>query len=59
MNPTFKKYLPYLTIASIFGAGWIRCHLHEQEIRNELDKAWTAIYEEDQDYFNEFYRPEK
>lgn len=55
----FKKYLPSLFFSSIFGAGWIYCHIREQKVRNELDKAWTAIYEDDQDYFDTFYRPEK
>lgn len=59
MNATLKKYLPNLIIASICGAGWIFCHIREQKILTELDKAWTEIYEEDQEYFDKFYRPEK
>lgn len=55
----FKKYLPNLIGFVICGAGWIYCHIREQKVRNELDKAWTAIYEDDQEYFNTFHRPEK
>ena len=59
MNTTLKKYLPNLIIAAVCGAGWICCHIREQKTLAELDRAWTAIYENDQEYFDSFYRPEK
>ena len=40
-------------------AGWIYCHIREQRTMRLLDEAWTAIYENDQDYMDKFYRPEK
>lgn len=55
----FKKCLPSLILSSIFGAGWIYCHIREQKVRNELDKAWTAIYDDDKEYFDTFHHPEK
>lgn len=40
-------------------AGWTFCHIREQRAKRLLDEAWTAIYENDQDYMDKFYRPEK
>ena len=59
MNSTLKKILPNLIGFAVCGAGWAYCHYREQKVRDDLDKAWTAIYENDQEYFDKFYRPEK
>ena len=58
MNATLKKYLPNLIGFAVCGTGWLYCHIREQQVRRELDKSWTAIYENDQEYFDKFYRPE-
>ena len=48
MNATLKKYLPNLIGFAVCGTGWLYCHIREQQVRRELDKSWTAIYENDQ-----------
>lgn len=40
-------------------AGWTFCHIREQRAKRLLDEAWTACYENDQDYMNTFHHPEK
>lgn len=40
-------------------AGWTFCHIREQRAKRLLDEAWTACYENDQDYMYTFHHPEK
>lgn len=40
-------------------AGWTFCHIREQRAKRLLDEAWTACYENDQDYMDTFHHPEK
>lgn len=40
-------------------AGWTFCHIREQRAKRLLDEAWTACYENDQDYMETFHHPEK
>ena len=64
-DPTLKGTTMNLKTAFSFAAfvacatGWICCHIRGRRTTQLLDEAWTAIYENDQDYMDKFYRPEK